>query len=118
MLCGFCGLLMTVTQMSTTLITSSPRARFLHIQSTLSSSEHAAIVARGAKVSHCPVSNSALGSGLCHVREPFGSGIVVGLRMDISSGYSPGILEAARHVCLISRLVASQIEKVRREISS
>lgn len=63
---------------------------------------------REAKVSHCPASNSALGSGLCPVRELMEDGITVGLGTDVSGGYSPSILEAVRQACLVSRLVASQ----------
>ncbi len=61
---------------------------------------------RGAKVSHCPVSNSALSSGMARVRWLLDTGVTVGLGTDVSGGYSPSMLEAARHACLISRLVA------------
>lgn len=74
-------------------------------------SELKLIADRGAKVSHCPVSNSALGSGMCRVRELMAAGITVGLGSDISGGYSPSILEAARHACLVSRLVAADAER-------
>lgn len=77
----------------------------------LDASERKLIADRGAKVSHCPVSNSALGSGMCHVRDLMAAGIVVGLGSDISGGYSPSILEAARHACLVSRLVAADAER-------
>ena len=77
----------------------------------LDESERQCIAARGAKVSHCPVSNSALGSGMCKVRQLMDSGIIIGLGSDVSGGYSPSILEAARHACLVSRLVAADVEK-------
>ncbi|CAG8022412.1 unnamed protein product [Penicillium salamii] len=60
---------------------------------------------RGSKVSHCPASNSALGSGLAPVRFMLDQGVTVGLGTDVSGGYSPSILEAARQASLISRLV-------------
>ena len=77
----------------------------------LAESERDVIAARGAKVSHCPVSNSALASGMCRVRQLMNHGIVVGLGSDVSGGYSPSILEAARHACLVSRLLSAQFEQ-------
>lgn len=64
------------------------------------------IKARQGKISHCPVSNSALGSGKARIKWLLRKGIDVGLGSDISGGYSPSILEAARQSILISRLVA------------
>jgi guanine deaminase len=63
------------------------------------------IHARGSKVAHCPASNSALGSGLAPVRFMLDQGVTVGLGTDVSGGYSPSILEAARQASLVSRLV-------------
>ncbi|CDM34893.1 hypothetical protein DTO013E5_3204 [Penicillium roqueforti] len=71
----------------------------------LSADERSLIRAREAKVSHCPASNSALGSGICPVRTLLDEGITVGLGTDVSGGYSPSILEAARQACLASRLL-------------
>lgn len=70
-----------------------------------SPSERDLIHARQSKVSHCPASNSALGSGVCPVRVLLDSGITVGLGTDVSGGYSPSILEAVRQACLVSRLL-------------
>ncbi|ETN38143.1 guanine deaminase [Cyphellophora europaea CBS 101466] len=71
----------------------------------LSSEEMDTIRARQAKVSHCPASNSALGSGFCPVRDLLDRGIDVGLGTDVSGGYHPSILDAARQACLVSRHV-------------
>ncbi|KAJ5693992.1 hypothetical protein N7536_004404 [Penicillium majusculum] len=71
----------------------------------LSPDERALIRTREAKISHCPASNSALGSGICPVRTLLDEGITVGLGTDVSGGYSPSILEAARQACLASRLL-------------
>ncbi len=60
---------------------------------------------RQAKVSHCPASNSALGSGFCPVRVLLDHGIEVGLGTDVSGGYSASILDAVRNACLVSRHV-------------
>jgi len=64
------------------------------------------IRARGAKVSHCPCSNSAITSGAARVRWLLDRGIDVGLGTDMSGGYSPSVLEAARLASLVSRHVA------------
>jgi guanine deaminase len=71
----------------------------------LTQTEMDLIASRDAKVSHCPASNSALGSGIAPVRQLLESGVTVGLGTDVSGGYSPSILEAARQACLVSRLL-------------
>ncbi|KAL4804015.1 hypothetical protein BDV18DRAFT_34382 [Aspergillus unguis] len=71
----------------------------------LTPSEKQLIASRKTKVSHCPSSNSALGSGLAPVRSLLDAGIQVGLGTDVSGGYSPSILEGARQACLVSRLL-------------
>ncbi|KAM0608686.1 hypothetical protein D7B24_008909 [Verticillium nonalfalfae] len=64
------------------------------------------VAARGSGVSHCPASNSALTSGAARVRWLWEKGVEVGLGTDMSGGYSPSILEAARQSSLVSRHVA------------
>ncbi|KAG5301919.1 chlorohydrolase [Histoplasma ohiense] len=71
----------------------------------LSGDERALVAARRSAVAHCPASNSAIGSGLCPVRELLDEGITVGLGTDVSGGWSPSVLEAVRQACLVSRLV-------------
>ncbi|KKY24434.1 putative guanine deaminase [Phaeomoniella chlamydospora] len=71
----------------------------------LSPSEMKLISQRQSKISHCPASNSALGSGICPVRELLSQGITVGLGTDVSGGYSVSLLESVRGACLVSRLV-------------
>ncbi|KAI0382112.1 guanine deaminase [Hypomontagnella monticulosa] len=72
----------------------------------LSEDEARLIAARGAKVAHCPCSNSALTSGEARVRWLLEKGIAVGLGTDMSGGYSPSVLEAARHAALVSNHLA------------
>jgi guanine deaminase len=57
-------------------------------------------------VSHCPCSNSAITSGAARVRWLMEKGVTCGLGTDMSGGYSPSVLEAARHAALVSRHVA------------
>lgn len=72
----------------------------------LSEQEADLIKARGSKVSHCPCSNSSITSGEARVRWLLEKGISVGLGTDMSGGYSPSILEAARLALLVSRHLA------------
>lgn len=69
----------------------------------MSDEEIATIKARGSKISHCPASNSALGSGFCPVRKLLENGIDVSLGTDVSGGYSTSILDSVRQACLVSR---------------
>ncbi|KIX07224.1 guanine deaminase [Rhinocladiella mackenziei CBS 650.93] len=71
----------------------------------LSQEEMRLIKERKTKVSHCPASNSALGSGFCPVRVMLDEGVEVGLGTDVSGGYSPSILDAVRNACIVSRHV-------------
>ena len=71
----------------------------------LSKEEMRLVKERKVKVSHCPASNSALGSGFCPVRELLDEGIEVGLGTDVSGGYSTSILDAVRNACMVSRHV-------------
>lgn len=75
----------------------------------LSDKEARLISTRGAKVSHCPASNSSLSSGAASVRRLWDSGIEVGLGTDVSGGYAPSILENARQASLVSRHVAMRM---------
>lgn len=63
---------------------------------------------RGAKISHCPASNSAITSGTAKVRWLLEKGVEIGLGTDMSGGYSPSILEAVRQASLVSRHVAME----------
>lgn len=71
----------------------------------LSEDEMRLIRRRQTKISHCPASNSALGSGLCPVRTLLEEGLDVGLGTDVSGGYSTSILDAVRNACMVSRHV-------------
>lgn len=74
----------------------------------LTASEIALVKKRESKVSHCPCSNSAITSGTAKIRRLLDAGIEIGLGTDVSGGYSPSILEAARQALLVSRHVAME----------
>lgn len=73
----------------------------------LSVGEQELIRKRGSRVSHCPVSNSCISSGICPVRDLLDQSIEVGLGTDISGGWSPSILVAAREAAMVSRVLAA-----------
>jgi len=75
----------------------------------LSEAEAEMISDRGAKISHCPCSNSSITSGTARVRWLWEKGIDIGLGTDMAGGYSPSVLEAARQASLVSRHVAMRI---------
>ncbi|KAI9645264.1 hypothetical protein NHQ30_005999 [Ciborinia camelliae] len=62
---------------------------------------------RGSGISHCPVSNSALTSGMARVRWMLDRGLNVGLGTDVSGGFSSSVLVAAREASCVSRCVAA-----------
>ena len=72
----------------------------------LSAEERKLVKQRESKISHCPVSNTSLSSGLCPVRELLDQGIEVGLGTDVSGGYSASILVAAKEASMVSRTLA------------
>ena len=72
----------------------------------LNEEERAMVKDAGAAISHCPISNSYLSSGLCPVRELLDLGINVGLGTDISGGWSPSVLVVAREALGVSRVLA------------
>ncbi|PHH89887.1 hypothetical protein CDD83_5027 [Cordyceps sp. RAO-2017] len=75
----------------------------------LSEGEAALVALRRSKVAHCPCSNASITSGKARVRWLWDRGIDVGLGTDMSGGYSPSVLEAARQAALASRYVAMDL---------
>ncbi|PFH61214.1 hypothetical protein XA68_17969 [Ophiocordyceps unilateralis] len=75
----------------------------------LTDGEATLVAARQAKVAHCPCSNGCLTSGKARVRWLWDCGIDVGLGTDMSGGFSPSMLEAARQAALASRYVAMDL---------
>lgn len=73
----------------------------------LSDPEVEMVKERGCGVSHCPVSNTSLGSGICPVRKLLDRGVKVSLGTDVSGGGSCSILTAARQAAGVSRLLAA-----------
>lgn len=86
----------------------------------LSEQEVKTVADSGSGVSHCPCSNTAITSGAARVRWLLDRGVDVGLGTDVSGGYSPSVLEAARQASLVSRHVAMGLkgeEKERAKLS-
>lgn len=56
----------------------------------------------GAAISHCPVSNFSLKSGILDIRRVLSYGISVGLGTDVSGGYSASMWEVMRQAIIAS----------------
>ncbi|KAH7139303.1 guanine deaminase [Dendryphion nanum] len=69
----------------------------------LTDEERKLIKERGAKISHCPASNTAITSGCAPIREMLMEGQTIGLGTDVSGGFSPSILENCRQAIWVSR---------------
>jgi len=70
----------------------------------LSDAELKILKDRQSGISHCPVSNFSLHSGILDVRKVIQAGVKVGLGSDISGGYASSLLEVMRQVIIIFML--------------
>ncbi|KAI8815640.1 uncharacterized protein EV422DRAFT_574941 [Fimicolochytrium jonesii] len=71
----------------------------------LSDAETTLLSETQAGISHCPVSNFALSSGVCDVRRLLDANIKVGLGTDVAGGWSMSIVEAMRSALVASKVV-------------
>ncbi|KAK1066813.1 hypothetical protein LTR74_006863 [Friedmanniomyces endolithicus] len=72
----------------------------------LTPTERQLVKTRGAKISHCPASNTAITSGRAKVRTMLDEGLTVGLGTDVSGGYTSSMLTETREAIFVSRHVA------------
>ena len=70
----------------------------------------ARIIAKGAGIAHCPLSNVYFSDAVFPLRRMLDRGVHVGLGTDISGGASPSILENARHAVIASRSLESGVD--------
>ncbi|HTV79418.1 MAG TPA: guanine deaminase [Steroidobacteraceae bacterium] len=68
------------------------------------------LVARGAGVAHCPLSNVYFSDAVFPLRRMLDAGVHVGLGTDISGGASASLLENVRHAVIGSRLLESGVD--------
>lgn len=61
---------------------------------------------RGSAISHCPVSNFSLCSGVFPTRKALDLGIKVGLGTDVAGGYSASLLQTVRQAISASNMVS------------
>ena len=79
-------------------------------------SDVATLLATGAGIAHCPLSNVYFSDAVFPLRRMLEHGMHVGLGTDISGGASPSLLENARHAVIASRALESGVDpKQRRE---
>jgi guanine deaminase len=84
----------------------------------LSDDEMKMIQQTGSGVSHCPTSNSSITSGEARVRWLLDNQINVSLGTDCSGGFTPSILEVAKHALLVSRHLVMETKDDREKLSS
>lgn len=70
----------------------------------------ARIVAAGAAIAHCPLSNVYFSDAVFPLRRLLTRGVHVGLGTDIAGGASPSLLENARHAIIASRNLESGVD--------
>jgi guanine deaminase len=83
----------------------------------LSEEEIETIKARNSGISHCPISNSSITSGEAPIRKYLDKDLKVSLGTDCSGGFSPSILESARHALLVSRHFTMDSENDKDKLS-
>jgi guanine deaminase len=76
----------------------------------IGAADAATIVAAGAGVAHCPLSNVYFSDAVFPLRRLLQQGMHVGLGTDISGGASPSILENARQAIIASRSLESGVD--------
>lgn len=76
----------------------------------LSQSDAQILVARGAAIAHCPLSNVYFSDAIAPVRRYLDAGVQVGLGTDLSGGYSPSMAHAIRHALVSSRVLRQGVD--------
>ncbi|KAG0676931.1 hypothetical protein C6P40_001163 [Pichia californica] len=69
-------------------------------------------------VSHCPTSNSSITSGEARIRWLLENNISVSLGTDCSGGFTPSILEVAKHALLVSRHLVMKTKDDNEKLTS
>jgi guanine deaminase len=68
------------------------------------------LVATGAGIAHCPLSNVYFSDAIFPLRRTLFAGVHVGLGTDIAGGASPSVLENARHAVIASRRLEAGVD--------
>jgi guanine deaminase len=76
----------------------------------LSDADLDVVLAHGAGIAHCPLSNVYFSDAVFPLRHVLERGVHVGLGSDIAGGSSPSILDNARHAVMTSRLLESGVD--------
>jgi guanine deaminase len=74
----------------------------------LSDSELEIFRNKGSMISHCPLSNYAIHSGICDVIRALRFGIKIGIGTDVSGGYAASMMNACRTTLIASTSVMAQ----------
>lgn len=68
------------------------------------------IKSRDSGISHCPLSNACLASGVAPIKQYLAKSVKVSLGTDVSGGYTTSILANARAALLMSRLLSEKTQ--------
>lgn len=74
----------------------------------LADSEVEVIKKRDSGISHCPVSNASIASGIAPIKSYLDKNVKVSLGSDVSGGFTTSILANAREALLMSRLLSER----------
>jgi guanine deaminase len=73
---------------------------------------------RKSTISHCPLSNFSIKSGVMDVKRALAHGVNVGLGTDVSGGYSPSMLNAIRTTIIASTAMMSNLHHDYRNVDA
>lgn len=76
----------------------------------LSAADRALIVARGAGVAHCPLSNAYFANAVFPLRRALDAGVRVGLGTDVAGGSTASMFEQCEHAVTASRLLEDGVD--------
>lgn len=74
------------------------------------------VIARGAGVAHCPLSNSYFANAVFPLRRMLDRGMRVGLGSDVAGGPLPGLLPQCSHAVTVSRMLEDGVDPTRSVI--
>ncbi|KAH3661959.1 hypothetical protein OGAPHI_006138 [Ogataea philodendri] len=84
----------------------------------LSDHEKDLLAQTGSGVSHCPTSNSSITSGEARIRWLLNSNVKVSLGTDCSGGFTPSVLQVAKHALLVSNHLVMKSENDFEKLST
>ena len=85
----------------------------LHHGNHVTDADASLLVARGAGIAHCPLSNAYFANAVLPTRRLVERGVRMGLGTDVSGGASPSLLHTVHEAVTVSRILADGVDKTR-----